>query len=339
MALSPVGIEIMGLSPIEQTSLPKATRVSVGIERLDAMLSGGVFRGSGILISGSPGTAKSTLCGAAVLAACERREKALYISFEELGTELIRNLTSVNINLKKYVASGRLVMHTLRTEAGSASEHFLKIRALLHEHQPDILVIDPISALIKVGGINNAVQITQWLLRLTKSAGVITFLTSLLEQPDASVEDAALPVSTFADCWMHLSYVVQGGERNRALTIVKARGTRHSNQVRELILSDSGITLTDVYLAGGQPLMGAARLEREALEAKTRTEFSLELENRRRNLILAEADLQARMKSMEIELETRRQELKRLSSDEENADAYKEKLLQKLRKIRGADHR
>jgi circadian clock protein KaiC len=63
---------------------------------------------------------------------------------------------------------------------------------------------------------------------------------------------------------MHLAYVVHGGERNRTLTIVKSRGMAHSNQVRELILDRSGITLADVYSSGGEVLVGTARWEHEA---------------------------------------------------------------------------
>jgi circadian clock protein KaiC len=230
-------------------------------------------------------------------------------------------------------------MHTLRTEAGSANEHFMTIRALIGSENPDVLIIDPISALIKVGGIDNAIQITQWLLRLAKSAGIITILTSLLEQSDGGIEDAALPISTFADCWIHLSYLIQAGERNRALTIVKARGTRHSNQVRELVLSSSGVTLTDVYLAGGEPLMGTARLEREAELAKTANETYRSMNRKKRMIKLAEADLEARIKSMEVEIETRREELRALAQEKGSEDGAKEDLLTVLKRVRGADIR
>jgi circadian clock protein KaiC len=77
------------------------------------------------------------------------------------------------------------------------------------------------------------------------------------------VESTASEVSAIADTWMHLSFAARGGERNRTLTIVKSRGTAHSNQVREIILSTSGITLQDVYQIQGDFLLGTARLERE----------------------------------------------------------------------------
>ena len=86
-------------------------------------------------------------------------------------------------------------------------------------------------------------------------------MTSLVV--DSHTEISTSGVSTVADTWIHVSYVVRSGERNRALTIIKARGTHHSNQVRELILSDHGVDLADVFLAGGEVLMGTLRWQKE----------------------------------------------------------------------------
>jgi circadian clock protein KaiC len=80
-----------------------------------------------------------------------------------------------------------------------------------------------------------------------------------------------LQISTIAHTWIHLSYLVRGGERNRALTIVKSRGTQHSNQVRELVLSATGPQLMDVYSSGGYVLMGTLRWEAARISTKSRT--------------------------------------------------------------------
>jgi circadian clock protein KaiC len=75
-----------------------------------------------------------------------------------------------------------------------------------------------------------------------------------------------------ADTWMHLSYQVRSGERNRLLTIAKSRGSGHSNQVRERVLGDGGITLADVDVEVGEVLMGTLRYQREAAAARKRTQ-------------------------------------------------------------------
>ena len=92
--------------------------------------------------------------------------------------------------------------------------------------------------------------------------------TSLLHQASGSTELSASQVSTIADTWLHVSYVARDGERHRALTIIKSRGTGHSNQVRELVLNASGIDLVDAYVAQGEVLMGNGRAQKEAEAAR-----------------------------------------------------------------------
>ena len=80
----------------------------------------------------------------------------------------------------------------------------------------------------------------------------------------------SLHVSTLSDSWIQISYWLLDGERNRALSIIKSRGSPHSNQLRELKFSAEGVTLADPYTAGGEVLMGTLRMEKEtANEAKT----------------------------------------------------------------------
>ena len=131
-------------------------------------------------------------------------------------------------------------------------------------------------------------------LDLTKSAGITIVSTSLLGNSLPLNEQTPLNISTIADTWMHVSYVNQGGERNRALTIVKARGTGHSNQVRELVLSSTGVTLADVYSVGGEVLMGTLRWEKEneARRARSEAASSAELREKRAELALAEMNAQ-----------------------------------------------
>ena len=100
---------------------------------------------------------------------------------------------------------------------------------------------------------------------------ITVVISALIEGNDPQAEATDLQISTIADTWIHLSYLVRSGERNRALTIVKSRGTWHSNQVRELVLSETGPMLTDVYSAGGEVLMGTLRWEKEAEENARQT--------------------------------------------------------------------
>jgi circadian clock protein KaiC len=173
------------------------------------------------------------------------------------------------------------------------------------------MVVDPLSALAQGGARLSALAVAQRLMVLAKERGVTLLGTSLMEGADPTTEAAKIRVSTIADTWIHLTYVASGGERNRALTVVKARGIGHSNQVRELLLTDEGVTLTDVYTSRGQVLMGALRAEHEAEERLETERLHAEMERKRRELQSAEAETLAKIKALEYEAETRRGESER----------------------------
>ena len=262
ISLTTEGLQLTNRGPTELTYEVSDERIPTGLARLDHMLRGGYHRGSNVLISGAPGTAKSTLSGLFAAAACERGERTLYVSFDEGASQIVRNLRSVGINLAPHVASGLLSMYSTRTRGPNIEDQFADLRARVRAHRPRCLVIDPLSALsTKLAHLASA-DAAQQFLDFLKGEGITVVNTSLMDGLNTD-EATTTGISTIADTWIHLSYVVQDGERNRALTIVKSRGTGHSNQVRELTLSDEGVTLTDVFMAQGKALMGVARWEWE----------------------------------------------------------------------------
>jgi circadian clock protein KaiC len=284
-------------------------RVSSGVKRLDTMLGGGYYRGSSVLITGFPGTAKTTLSGAFAEAACRRGERTLFVSFDSDSNEVIRDLTSVGIRLARYLKSGRLRMASARTITGSAETYLMRIKMMATEHKARCIVIDPVSTWSKSGSDLSAHSVAERLIDWSKAAGISLLCTSLLDEMASQAGGgSSLQISTLADTWIHLSYVVQAGERNRGLSIIKSRGTAHSNQVRELVLSDAGVTLADTYTAGGEVLMGTLRWEKEgaARAADEVTEVAAKL--KRVRLDAEEAELGVRVKSLQVELEAKQVE-------------------------------
>jgi circadian clock protein KaiC len=257
------GIEVVALKGSRIGYPTFVDRLSSGVPRLDALLNGGYLRGSSTLISGAPGTSKTSLAVSFIAAACARGSRALMVSFDENAAQIVANMTSIGIHLAPYIDAGLLTISSLLSAGRSPEEHFVEIRNLLKSGQPDCLVIDPISALLKAD-YPFSEMICENLLDAAKVRGITLLCTSLLNQASASSELSASQVSTIADTWLHVSYLVRDGERNRALTIVKSRGTGHSNQVRELLLGPTGIDLFDVYVAEGEVLMGSARAQKEA---------------------------------------------------------------------------
>ncbi|MEP6668576.1 MAG: circadian clock protein KaiC [Chthoniobacter sp.] len=261
--IGPAGVEVGSSNGVHPESQPFEERISTGIERVDDMIGGGLYRGTNILITGSSGAGKSMLAGKFIEAACRRAERALFVSFDENSRDIARDLATVNIHLAPYLASGLLRMEAIRSEAASSEEHFMRVKRLIAEQEPRCVVVDPLSALARVGGGLAARAVAERLIYLCRNAGITLLFTSLLEGVDPHLETTTLHISTISDSWMQISYALLDGERNRALSIIKSRGSKHSSQLRELIFSDTGISLADPYTAGGEVLMGTLRMEKE----------------------------------------------------------------------------
>jgi circadian clock protein KaiC len=313
-------------------------RVSSGVARLDTMLGGGYYRDASVLITGFPGTAKTTLSGAFAEAACARGERTMFVSFDSDSNEVIRNLGSVGIQLDRFVDDGTLHMVSARTITGSAETYLVRIKTLAKEHRARCVVVDPVSTLSKTGNELTAHSVAERLIDWSKAEGITLVCTSLLDEMSSQSEAGSpLQISTLADTWIHLNYLVQAGERNRGMSIIKSRGTAHSNQVRELILSDTGITVTDAYTAGGEVLMGTMRWEKESAErhAAEMAAVSARLQNVK--LEAEQAELEARVKLLEVELAAKVTEKAVLAR---RTEAHERELVlgrDRMRELRGSD--
>jgi circadian clock protein KaiC len=263
--ISSDGIKVLSLPIRTRIGRTKSleTRLSTGVERLDRMLEGGYRTGTTTLISGLPGTSKTTFGAKFLWAGCEAGERVLFVGFDEPAEQMIFDAQSVGIDLQPYKDSGLLRAESFAAGAVIGDEHSLAIEALIDEHLPTRVVIDPISSLTKSGGLEMAEIVTERLVVLFKARSITAIFTAVSESREGEAESTAMRVSAVADTWIHLSYAAQFGERNRTLTVVKARGTAHSNQMREVLLSNEGVALADVYASGGNVLLGTARLRRE----------------------------------------------------------------------------
>lgn len=337
LVITRTGIDVSVFGQSELAYDVSTERVSTGVPRLDTMLDGGYYRGSGVLISGAPGTAKTTLAAAFIEAGCRRGEVGLYVSFDEAASQITRNLRSIGIDLEPHREAGRLHMYSIRTEARSSEEHFLELKALMMRIKPKHVVLDPISALTKTGGHVSAVHASLRLLDYARAEGITVLCTSLVASEDAFRETTSMQISTIADTWIHLAYMERKGERNRTLTVVKSRGMAHSNQVRELILGGNGITLADVYTAGGEVLLGTARWEYEARARDEAIRQESERAHRRRELEFEQAELDARIEGLLRERNLKRAELETFAGAGTAAGARRRSDAEELRRRRHAD--
>jgi len=333
------GLEIAtAQAPGRREARGSSERVSSGIERLDSMLDGGYFRGASVLITGSSGTAKTTLSGAFAQAACARGERTMFVSFDSDCREVIRNLASVGIKLEPYVRSGLLLMVSARAISGSAETYLARIKSVATEHGARCLVIDPVSTWSITGNELTVNGVAERLIDWSKSDAVTVLCTKLLDDGAGPLEGTSpLQISRMADTWIHVNYMARAGERNRGLSIIKSRGSAHSNQVRELVISGAGVTLADAYTAAGEVLMGTLRWEKECAE-QIEADQVRQAEELRRIAIEAEvSELEARLGVLRVDLLAKREEAAVLDAAARNRQQELKSRSTRIRELRGAD--
>jgi circadian clock protein KaiC len=259
------GLSVMPITSMRLDHAALSERVSTGIPGLDAMLGGkGVYRGSSVLISGSPGTGKSTVAVAFLAAACRRGKRALLFGYEESASQVIRNVASVGIDLAPWVESGRLVIHASRPTLQGLEQHLVEMHDMVRSFRPAIVVVDPISNL-SLSNVDVSLKATLMrLIDFLKREGITGVFTSLTADSAMAVADTQIGISSLMDTWLLLANIEANGERTRSLQVLKSRGMPHSNQVREFLLGRNGVELVDVYMPGDRVLTGSERVAHAA---------------------------------------------------------------------------
>jgi len=258
-------------------------RMSTGVPRLDAMLGeGGFHKSSTVLVNGTAGTGKSTLAAQFCDASCRRGERAVYFSFEESAAEIVRNMFSVGIDLQQWVDAGLLKFRCFRPSVLGLEAHLFAMQKVVGDFEPTVVVLDPISDLLRIGsGADVAAMLTRQV-DFLKSKGITALFTSLNSYADPTRTDQQ--IASLVDSWLLVKTMEGNGELNRVLYILKSRGTAHSNQIREFLLTSQGIELADVYVGPQGVLTGSARQAQEAQERSEAAARLEDLEQRRVNL-------------------------------------------------------
>lgn len=310
----PFLIDDRGVSVMPITSVGLQHRISTeivptGVPGLDAMLEpGGYYRGSSVLISGLAGAGKSTFSAWFADAACRRGERCLYLAFEESPDQIVRNMRSGGIDLKRHLDSGLLRFEAARPSHYGLETHLARLHREIDAFEPAAVVVDPVSAFRGAPA-----DIHPTLLRLAdlcKSRGITAVYTSLSPPGDAAGE-AERGISSLMDAWISLGEVEASGERNRILHVLKARGMGHSNQLREYRLTHQGVEFIEPYVGPLGVLTGAARLAQaaeereEALRRRQANDLRQRAFQRRRAAVEREiAEIRAKLDAEEDEVRT-----------------------------------
>jgi len=330
------GISILPVTSMRLNHAASIERIPTGIPRLDTMFSGnGYYRGSSILVSGTSGSGKTSIIAGFVNAACGRGERCLFFIFEESPAQVIRNMRSIGIDLEVWVKKGLLQFHAARPSIYGLEMHLVTIHKQIKEFNPGVVAIDPISNLINIGTKMETKKMITRLIDFIKASQITGIFTNL-SQGD-SAEETDIGISSLMDTWLLLRDIEINGERNRALYILKSRGMKHSNQVRELLLTDKGIELKDVYIGAAGVLTGSARLSQEAHEKAEALTINQGLEFKQRELERKRKILDAQIIAMRTAFESEEDNLKKTMSEEKLSDKVAVQDRADMGKLRKAD--
>jgi circadian clock protein KaiC len=250
------GISVLPITSLELRHEVSVERISTGIADLDEMLDGrGYYRGSTVLVSGTAGTGKTSIAAHLALATCRRGEKCLYFAFEEAESQFLRNMRSIGIDLAPYLEQGLLHFVAKRPSLQGLELHLLTMNKLVRDLAPAVVIVDPISNLEATGSVREANAMLIRLVDNLKANGITALLTNL--SLHANPEQTDVRISSIVDTWLLLQNIELGGERNRAIYVLKSRGMSHSNRVREFLITDNGVGL--VELAAGTGKVSAKR--------------------------------------------------------------------------------
>jgi len=299
----PFLIDESGFSVLPITSLglnheAPTERMSTGIAALDVMLDGkGLYRGGSVLVSGTPGSGKSSISAHVVSAACARGERCLYFPFEESQPQIVRNMQSIGLDLGRWVSRGLLRFHPARPHLYGLETHLALMYKQITQFDPQVVVIDPVTNVTEIGSAMEAKAMLTRLVDFLKARGVTALFTSLTSGADHA-EMTEVGISSLMDTWLLVRNLESNGERNRGLYVLKSRGMPHSNQIREFILTDRGAQLLDVYTGPAGVLAGTARIVQEERDKAESLTLRNEIERKRRELASKREAMQAQVAAL-----------------------------------------
>ncbi|MDB5117994.1 MAG: kaiC [Mucilaginibacter sp.] len=311
------GISVLPITSLKLEKAVSSERISSGITSLDNMLDGrGFFRGSSILVSGTAGTGKTSISAYFANETCKRKEKCIYFAFEESPSQIIRNMHSIDVDLQKHIDKGLLKFFASRPTLYGLEMHLVAMYKVIKKFKPSVVILDPITNLITVGSVS---EVKAMLIRLIDflQEEQITVMFTALTLNNIVNEQTDEGVSSLVDAWILVRDIEFNGERNRGMYIMKSRGMKHSNQVREFIITDKGLDLVEVYLGPEGVLTGSAREAQKLQEQTGEVLRDYAVGSKDREIIRKRKVLEAKISSLQMEFESAEEEMNKMYQQEE----------------------
>ena len=306
------GISVLPITSLGLNHAVSNARISSGIPRLDGMLGGeGFFRGGSVMLSGTPGTGKTSVAAYFAQAAIRRDQRALFFAFEESPNQIVRNMRSIGLRLEPGVRRGMLRFHAARPTLYGLEMHLATMFKEIDTFRPDVVVVDPINSLLAAGSESETRAMVTRLIDYLKGLQITSLFTSLSHE-NSPLQASEILISSLMDAWLLLQNIESDGERNRGLYVLKSRGMAHSNQIREFLITSRGVDLVDPYIGPGGMLVGAARAAQVAREKAVELADQQEALRARRSLERRHTEVEQQIATLRSRFEAEAQEARRV---------------------------
>lgn len=213
------------------------------IPALDAMLGGGLLRGTSVMILGPTGVGKSSLALQYANVAADRNEHVAYFAFDESRDTLIDRANGLSMRAADAIDKGTIYWERINPSRISPGEFIWKVRRQVEDHGAAVVVIDSLNSYLETMHEEKALMLQMHeLLSYLSHQGVLSILivgqSGLLE----NVGDP-LDIAFISDTVILMRYFEAEGEVRKAISIVKKRPGRHESSIREFSLTSAGVAV------------------------------------------------------------------------------------------------
>jgi circadian clock protein KaiC len=212
--------------------------------------------------------------------------------------------------------------------------HLVVLYKLIKQFKPSTVILDPITNLTTVGNIGEVKSILTRLIDFLQTEQITVMFTALTYN-NAANEQTDEGVSSLVDAWLTVRDIEMNGERNRGLYIMKSRGMKHSNQVREFIITSKGLNLVDVYIGPDGVLTGSAREYQKLQEETEDILFKNTLSRKEKEIERRTKELAAKITSLTSEFESVKEELESKFVEQKLKAEVLENNRKKMTRLRG----
>lgn len=239
--------------------------VSSGVPEVDAMLHGGIERGTVTILSGPTGVGKTSLGAQFLKEAAGRGERSVIYQFEESTTTFLSRAASINIPVKEMQERGTLHVEEVEPLTKSADEFAHMVRTAVEDEEAEIVMIDGTAGyrLSLPGEESDLVRELHSVCRYLKNMGITVILVEEIANITGEFQATSRNISYIADNIVFLRYLEFQGELRKSIGVLKKRMSDFERTLREFQITEHGIKVGEPLVELRGILRGTPELARD----------------------------------------------------------------------------